>query len=687
MPQNLLLNIIPFNTPVKEKEFAFYTQRNEGYYPLRWESLFEVLPTWMEKNKQHLYSDFQPPKQGAITAKVDLTKSIHFAQHYFRFLIHSYFKTKADVVFPNFINDIEVWFHDSKLSTKEYKTYQNFTIKLQHGKVSNGFELVIAYDGTSKILNKSLADLVDFPTDKLNWINCKGELHQHKYMPPEYKQDLHELFPVLSNKLKPLFQIPFDSPTFENRYPKYLQHINWLYDNYINTEEFKAIIPIAGNGFHSVQDVDIHRNKYESNHMQFGKGKVDISPITGMKTHGPYKTSPHNNVRIFFIFQESDRTTAVAKFYEYITKGYTVADGSKNGRKLFPNLTDYIKQNFEIKKEDTITFTSIDTAITEIKAALKEKTFDPNIHYLAVYFSPVAKTEQEATRHNVYYRVKEMLLQYGVTSQVIFKDNIYNKSFNYFLPNIEIAMLAKLDGIPWRLNRTTANELIVGIGAFYSPSDKTRYVGSAFCFNNEGTFEGFECFRANEIDMLAGSIRKAVMHYVVENENVERLIIHFYKKISEKELKPIMKILHKLGLDIPVIVVTINKTESKELLAFDTSNGTLMPYSGTMLQVGDKEYLLFNNTRYNETSQVKPKEYHFPVKVSFTCSQPGLLNEVSTVKELLDQVYQFSRMYWKSVSQQNLPVTIKYPEMVAETYPFFEYDVIPPFGQKNLWFL
>lgn len=687
MPQNLLLNIIPFNTPVKEKEFAFYKQRKEGYYPLKWESLFEVLPVWMEKNKQHLYSDFQTPKQGAITAKVDLTKSIHFAQHYFRFLIHSYFITKADVVFPNFINDIEVWFHDSKLSTKEYKTYQKFTIKLQHGKVTNGYELVIAYDGTSKILNKSLADLVDFPTEKLNWINCKGELHQHKYMPPEYKQDLHELFPVLSNKLKPLFGIPFDSPTFENRYPKYLQHINWLYDNYINTEEFKAIIPITGNGFHSVQDEDIHRNKYESNHMQFGKGKVDFSPITGMKNHGPYKTSPHNNVRIFFIFQESDRTTAVAKFYEYITKGYTVSDGGKNGRKLFPNLTDYIKQNFEINKEDTITFTSIDTAITEIKAALKEKTFDPDIHYLAVYFSPVAKTEQETSRHNVYYRIKEMLLQYGVTSQVLFKDNIYNKSFNYFLPNIEIAMLAKLDGIPWRLNRITANELIVGIGAFYSPSDKTRYVGSAFCFNNEGTFEGFECYRSNEIDMLAGSIRKAVMHYVVENENVERLIIHFYKKISEKELKPIMKILHKLGLDIPVIVVTINKTESKELLAFDTSTGTLMPYSGTMLQVGDKEYLLFNNTRYNETSQVKPKEYHFPVNVSFTCSKPELLNDVTTVKELLDQVYQFSRMYWKSVSQQNLPVTIKYPEMVAEIYPFFEYDVIPAFGQKNLWFL
>jgi hypothetical protein len=57
------------------------------------------------------------------------------------------------------------------------------------------------------------------------------------------------------------------------------------------------------------------------------------------------------------------------------------------------------------------------------------------------------------------------------------------------------------------------------------------------------------------------------------------------------------------------------------------------------------------------------------------------------VKKLIDQVYQFSRMYWKSVSQQNLPVTTKYPEMVAEIYPHFEGGRLYDFGKKNLWFL
>jgi hypothetical protein len=57
------------------------------------------------------------------------------------------------------------------------------------------------------------------------------------------------------------------------------------------------------------------------------------------------------------------------------------------------------------------------------------------------------------------------------------------------------------------------------------------------------------------------------------------------------------------------------------------------------------------------------------------------------VRQLIDQVNEFSRLYWKSVSQQNLPVTIKYPEMVAEIFPYFTGNEIPPFGKDNLWFL
>lgn len=64
-----------------------------------------------------------------------------------------------------------------------------------------------------------------------------------------------------------------------------------------------------------------------------------------------------------------------------------------------------------------------------------------------------------------------------------------------------------------------------------------------------------------------------------------------------------------------------------------------------------------------------------------------LLEDTELIEKLIDQVYQFSRMYWKSVSQQNIPVTIAYPEMVAKIFAYFKQPYIPEFGTDNLWFL
>jgi hypothetical protein len=98
------------------------------------------------------------------------------------------------------------------------------------------------------------------------------------------------------------------------------------------------------------------------------------------------------------------------------------------------------------------------------------------------------------------------------------------------------------------------------------------------------------------------------------------------------------------------------------------------------------KYLLFNNSRHNPELP-NPRINHFPVKLSLFCTDEAYFANRQNVNEVIDQVYQFSRMYWKSVRQQNLPVTIKYPEMVAQIFPFFEGDKIPDFGKNNLWFL
>ena len=157
--------------------------------------------------------------------------------------------------------------------------------------------------------------------------------------------------------------------------------------------------------------------------------------------------------------------------------------------------------------------------------------------------------------------------------------------------------------------------------------------------------------------------------------------------MNQRELQPILDALEDLEMSFPVFIVSINKTESKDIVAFDKGYSGRIPKSGTFINIGRNRYLLFNNTRYSDNTSVKIDSYPFPVKLKLQCSNPDLLYDSKTVQELIDQVYQFSRMYWKSLKQQNLPVTIKYPEMVAQIAPHFSGGVIPTFGKSNLWFL
>lgn len=62
-------------------------------------------------------------------------------------------------------------------------------------------------------------------------------------------------------------------------------------------------------------------------------------------------------------------------------------------------------------------------------------------------------------------------------------------------------------------------------------------------------------------------------------------------------------------------------------------------------------------------------------------------NQEGRINTLFNQAYQFSRMDWNRVTQQNLKVTIKYPEMVPEIFPYFTHDKLPDHGKESLRFL
>src|SRR5690606_15041484 len=108
-------------------------------------------------------------------------------------------------------------------------------------------------------------------------------------------------------------------------------------------------------------------------------------------------------------------------------------------RQIFPSLNSFIKQPFHMEKEDSIVFDSMDNVVDEVRNRLRTKEKAKNTRYVALYVSPVTKETANEQQKNVYYALKELLLQHGITSQVIYKERVYDKYFGYYLPNIAIA--------------------------------------------------------------------------------------------------------------------------------------------------------------------------------------------------------------------------------------------------------
>jgi hypothetical protein len=676
--QNLILNILTFTHPAETAEFSFSVEKTDGLFSIHkteWPVNIEDLFPKLNATAQYLYVNFEPsPDEKKLT--VNLHKSPRFAKHYYQWLISGYFNKVASVSKPNFINDNEFWFWDKEASTGQFFIFKRFVIKVQIKRITDFPELVISYEGISKVFKEGL-NKINAPTEAIHKVIYNRQLIPYNKLTDEAKLDLSKVRPVLSNSLRSAMGFKWEPNLITNKLKFFYNEISWFVKTHIDKPQFKEIIPVKSADFIQVPKPRTFNTTKDSNLLIFGNKKTDLNPFMGLVKNGPFTPTPLNKIEFILLYHENDRPTA--------DKLLSWFDGKVKTN--VKSLKDFLKMNYFVDINKSIVFINKTNPVPEIQQQIENWPRISGTRYLAIYITPRPKETTDKAIHSLYYKVKYELLKYGITSQVIETETINASDFNYSMPNIAIAILAKLEGVPWRLNTPLKNELIVGVGAFKNIEQGVQYIGSAFSFNNNGCFNRFEYFQKDEINILAGSIADAVRQYATINNKPDRLIIHFYKVMSDNEIEPIQEALRKIDLNIPIFIVTINKTESEDIVAFDRNWKELMPPSGTFINIGPDRFLLFNNTRYEGTPHSSADGYPFPIKLKIQCTKPELTKDTKTITELIDQVYQFSRMYWKSIRQQNLPVTIKYPEIIAEIAPHFLGNDIPAYGKDNLWFL
>lgn len=681
MSSNLTYNILTFEIPSKSQTFYFSEKEIIGSHRIHYFLFPEEVKAFFNKSLPSigedcfLYTTFNNQSEGLKAINIDLQLANQaFIKRYFNYQIYNHFKSQRFLINNNFIRDNTIWLKLNE--TEELTIYDKYSIKIQQKVISDGLELLVVYNGQSKVLKKSINQLKSIPPEHIGLVIHKNEINNYHKVSSEDFFEYEHAYPIVNLDIVNDLGWPLENPRTDNKYKTFKDKITFFLKNYLKTDGFKAIVNITPS-FIKVNPTDIDQVHNESNLLLFGNKGIHTDAWQGIKSNGPYKRTPHTKVHFFFILHEDDKQAALA-FDNYLEKGFAYF----NGLEKIAKINYYTVDKFSIVFKDKV------NPIPEIKKQLSERGFKQEIEYFAIYLSPYEKHERNKKLREIYYDIKKLLLKENIHSQAINIQKMMLQGNNYWysMRNIAVAILAKLNAIPWRIQTPLKNELVVGVGAFKNIDSGLQYIGSSFCFANTGRFQEFDCMVNTNTSVLAGSIHEAIVRYASINNHPDRLIIHFYKTMSKAEIKPIQDKLYQLGLDIPVYIISINKTQSTDIIAWDNEWGNLMPTSGTYIKVGEKRYLLFNNTRYNDVEHKGTDGYPFPVKLHISCTQPDKIDDEIT-KELIDQVYQFSRMYWKSVKQQHLPITIKYPEMLAEIFPHFNSSDIPEFGKDKLWFL
>ena len=669
------INILPFNIMIENVSIGFATVEKSGYHRIYKNDLPKNFPVEKKLGLEKFAWWTTFPQGEDTTVLVNIIENKRFAKHYFNLILFEHFSNKNIITNRNFIKDTEVWLEEVSFHNSDFIKYNRFSLRIDNNDLIEGTSLLVSYDGDSYILRRNLSTTPIEPAH-LGRVKYQSRITKYKLLNEEENTDGTNIFPILNRDIKKVLNLDTGKSFSENKYKKYYDLIQQFYNDYLKDAVIADCIKIYESGFYSPNNEKIRSISEDSNLLLFGNNQKNYIPYIGLKEYGPIDPPPDDKqIKFIFIFHEEDKVFA-NKLYSYLKKGY----------KSFPGLESFVKIQFEIDTANSIRFTN-DNPLAEITSAIQQLQFDSQTNYAALYISRIKRDSADEESDEVYFRLKELLLHYRITSQVIYKNNIDNPSFNYFLPNIAIALLAKLGGIPWRLYRPIKNDLIVGIGADRSLVSQNCFIGCAFCFKNDGRFKGFNAFERNDTGALADSIKQAIEEYIADNKGVERLVIHYYKNMSNEEESPIKKVLNNLNLSLPYVIVTVNDTESKDYVLFDSSFDGKMPQSGTFIKTKWNEFILCNNTRYSSNTGTRLDGFPLPIKIKFKSSNYEKINEMGVVGELIDQVYQFSRMYWKSVRQRNMPVTIEYSELVAKMISHFENKELEQFARTSLWFL
>jgi hypothetical protein len=669
---SLIINRIKCEFSVDKKQKIYFSEKDNTYlFSLKYKSLlnkfsktndFERLVAWgNERNLSddtNICFDFE---NAYIDDQIECDFIIYFKPKLIRHLLIKHLREKGNVLIepkPK-ISDVNVYSYLKNLDST-WDIYRRYDLLIK-GKYN---ELTISVGSNFTLISKENFNYKD-DYNHAKYISDSG------YVVSFPSIDSNSNCRVIANyKIKTAYNIPdpFNSLVFRNKYDL----INSFYLDYLKGIEVNGL-SFLSNGLMNVNVRDIYKVNMYENKMIFKDDKSDINPITGMRNYGIYQSSPKAlSNKFLFIYENRDDAN---NLYRYL----------RNGLKNFPGLERYVGIPVTLSDIKGVLDSNSSNIIEKFNKFKDENlTEDSYENLFAIVIGHFDKNDTSEDETEGYYHIKNELLKKGIPSQFVNQENIRkSNSFNYHLPNIAIGILAKLGGIPWRLKNNISFELIIGFNQ--ERLENKQYIGSSVFFTNEGLLKGTYAYPATESEReLIAHLRTSIENYRTENNDIQRLIIHYYKPNNERETEQIERLLYEeLKINIPFAIIEVNDTKTQTDICFDANYNMGIPESGIYVRLASNEYLLFNNTRY-ETKPIGNVKDELPIKVKIHFADTNGFSH----RELIGQIYEFSRLIWKGLKQRSQPATTIYAKLIANFSAHFGGNIPNNDITKNTpWFL
>ena len=667
------------------------------------ELLYNTLPAlrskrearYMPFNEEEVRWLFEEPHG---RERFDLGQDARLAKAVLKRDIIRYFRKRDCLVDIDFIGRIRIWVIDGPTGT--FKAYKRYLINLRLNDQYEGWQLEIAEERRAVVSTTPITRLPDLPASGYDVVVGRCVMPRKKLLQQHWEAAPEAIYPVVNPRVEKIVGYTRRTVRTTEKLAQKLAAAQAFANRWIFTADFRQEVGVAfpgGQQFATLPSERVMTVDAKAHDLIFGGQHVGQSPRTDFRERGAYKR-PEESYHFFFIGQGEPAMRYSLRMYNIITTGYdydeiiSPTDAKPSGAKWVSKPLDSIlHQQVQWEKKLSFFYEPGKNPLEALKAYLRSDRFTQSKgkRYMAIVLSDISRDDPNPSRHILYYRMKELLMQYGIASQVVYRDNIDDKNFKYFLPNIASALVGKMGGMAWGVRSLTAgNDLIVGIGASKQAGMRHPYLGSAFCFDKEGQFRNFNTCRADDTEALMSELKRSVWRFYQDYGKPDRLIIHYYKKkLNKRESALVKRMLSRMKINCPIYVINIVSAVNEDLIAFDEEHPDRMPLSGTYMHLRRDEYLLYNNERYAKGEKA---DTLYPIKLTITqggSNNPGTPLDPHVAKQLITQVYQFCRLYWKSVKMQRVPITIAYPEMVAQCVPHFKAEELPEYGRQHLWML